>query len=249
MKDVVENHYEVKTNDPRNKVIKLTLLARLKPLPASVSIIKNASLERGEQTGAFNVWPTSSPLVELERNKSATLSLRIKPVVSNGATLKLAAKTPDTVKLRPEGKAYWLDVAIAPMSESGYHSVPITIESSDGNKINVTVSAYIPDENIVVTPRELDLGETTLADANGNMQRRGRLGVRKLVGAFQIKSLSSTLNFLKLEQQTIVAGSNYLIRIGINPAVVVNAGAYKGIIRIETDEGRILEVPVKITLL
>ena len=75
-----------------------------------------------------------------------------------------------------------------------------------------------------------------------------RVGIRKIVGTFHIKAVSSTLPFLKLEQVTMVENSNYLIRITIDAAKPVKAGSYDGVLLIETDGGKRLEVPIKMTL-
>ena len=75
-----------------------------------------------------------------------------------------------------------------------------------------------------------------------------RVGVRKIVGSFHIKTLSSTLPFLKLQQATMVDGSNYLIRITIDAARSLKPGPYEGVMLIETDEGHRVEVSIKLKL-
>jgi hypothetical protein len=251
LKGAIENHYEIKTNDPRTKLIKLTVLASVKPLPDYIKHLGDIGIARGEQVGTFNVWPNARPSLSLERGKSVAFSLRIKPVDSTSATLRLAPETPDYVKLRQDAKQkiYWLDIAVGPFAEPGTKAVPIKLESSYGGNITVNLAVNIPAENFIITPRELDIGEVTLSAAKtSGMLRNGRLGVRKLVGSFKIKSLSSTLDFIKLEQQTIIDGNNYLVRLRIDTAAALKPGAYNGVVRIETDEGQLTEVPIKITL-
>ncbi|HXF39758.1 MAG TPA: hypothetical protein VN687_08605, partial [Blastocatellia bacterium] len=104
----------------------------------------------------------------------------------------------------------------------------------------------VPAENLVTTPRELDFGELTVESAGQTLRR---LGVRKLVGSFEIKSISSTLPFLKFEKVVIVPGSNYLIRVTIDVAKPLKTGAQQGVIVVETDGGKRLEVPIKLKLL
>jgi hypothetical protein len=81
-------------------------------------------------------------------------------------------------------------------------------------------------------------------------RRTGRVGIRKQVGSFQIKSLTSTLAFLKLEKQTIVEGSNYLVRVTLDTTSLPKAGPYTGVIRIETDDSLtpVVEIHVKVIL-
>src|SRR6185369_12191321 len=112
-------------------------------------------------------------------------------------------------------------------------------------EIRVQLMTTVPAENLVVTPRELDFGDLTLAGIGRTVQR---IGIRKIVGSFHIKALSSTLPFLKLQQATMVDGSNYLIRITIDSTRPVKPGAYSGVVLIETDEGHRVEVPIKIKL-
>lgn len=103
----------------------------------------------------------------------------------------------------------------------------------------------VPAESLVATPHELDFGELTLETAKNSLKR---LGVRKVVGSFHIKTLSSSLPFLKLDQVVIVAGSNYLIKVTIDPTKPLKPGPHEGVIAIETDEGHRMEVPVKLKL-
>jgi hypothetical protein len=115
--------------------------------------------------------------------------------------------------------------------------------------LSIPVTVNIQAENFLVTPRQLDFGEVSLADLQSS-PKVGRVGIRKMVGAFHIKALSSTLGFLKLEQQTIVEGSNYLIRARIDSAKLPKAGTYNGVLQIETDDAQFprLELPIKVVL-
>ena len=77
-----------------------------------------------------------------------------------------------------------------------------------------------------------------------------RLGIRKQVGTFQIKSLASSLEFLQVESQALVDGSNYLIRIRFDPAKLPKAATYIGTLRIETTDAARpqLEVLIKVVV-
>ncbi len=97
----------------------------------------------------------------------------------------------------------------------------------------------------MVSPKELDFGEVTLSNVRNSTKR---IGVRKIVGSIHNKTLTTTLPLLKLEQATMVEGSNYLVRVSIDSAKPLKVGAYTGKVVIETDEGKRIEVPVKLTL-
>jgi hypothetical protein len=171
----------------------------------------------------------------------------MRSIDSDAGTLKLGAGAPASWKLRREnGPVYWLEIPIAARASSSL-TAPIVIDLGDNrtSEIAVQLSVTVPAENLVVAPRELDFGELTLASVGGTTQR---VSVRKIVGSFRIKALSSTLPFLKLQQATMVDGSNYLIRIAIDSTKPLKAGAHTGVVVIETDEGQRIEVPVKLKL-
>ncbi|MEK6320194.1 MAG: hypothetical protein AABN33_00780 [Acidobacteriota bacterium] len=222
-------------------------MANVKPLPGYVKRITTADVGRGEVNGAFQIWPTARPVITVEPGERVAIALRIKALAPDAGSLKLAPGAPDTWKLRREANGdYWLDIPIDPASESSSRVVPLVVEQSDGRsrEIRVRLMVNVPAENLIVTPKELDFGEVALASVKGTLRR---VGVRKIVGSLRIKALNSTLPFLKLEQATMVEGSNYLIRITIDPTRPLKAGAYNGVVVIETDERRV-EVPVKLKL-
>ena len=113
-------------------------------------------------------------------------------------------------------------------------------------EIRIELTVNIPVENIVVTPREIDFGAVAISRARDLMKR---VGIRKQVGSFHIKSATSTLAFLRLEQATMVEGSNYLFRVTIDSAKPAKAGKYEGFLTIETDDHHSFQVPVRIILL
>ena len=135
-----------------------------------------------------------------------------------------------------------------PLDAAGSRRVTLVADMADGHarEVRIELLVSVPAENVVATPRELDFGEVPLAKAQGSLKR---VGIRKIVGSFHIKSASSTLPFLKLEQATMIEGSNYLIRVTIDPARRLKPGSYEGLLIIETDEGHRAEVKVKIKLL
>lgn len=198
------------------------------------------------------MWPTARPVITVERGERLTTSLRIRPVAAGSASLKLAAAG-DSIKLRREtnGNGYWLDIATEPATDASPRIIPIALQTSDAaGDLNIQLTVNVQAENLIATPRQLDFGEVSIADLQSGARKVGRVGIRKLVGAFHIKALSSTLGFLKLEQQAMVEGSNYLIRAHIDPAKLPKAGIYNGVLQIETDDAQAphIEVPIKIVL-
>ena len=245
----VERSYEVKTNDPRHPVIKVTLAATVKALPDYVKRIATADLGHGEVIGAFQVWPTARPVISVEAGERLTMSLRIRATAQNASTLKLAADAPETWKLRREPKTgdYWMDMQIDASNGSGARTSTVVVDSGDGRtrEMRIRLTVNVLAENLIVTPKALDFGEVSLAKARTSVQR---VGIRKLVGTFHIKAVSSSLPFLKLEQTTLIENTNYLVRLTIDPARPVKSGTYDGVLLIETDGGNRVEVPVKIKL-
>jgi len=223
----------------------VTVAANVKPLPAYVKRITTADVARGETNGAFQVWPTARPVISVEPGERLTIALRLRALAADAGSLKLGPGAPDSWKLRrdPAGD-YWLDI---PVDAAGARATSLVVDLGEkgSREIRVQLMATVPAENLIVTPKDLDFGELTLSAAGGATKR---LGVRKLVGSFHIKTLSSTLPFLKLQQTTMVDGSNYLIKVTLDPSKPLKPGAYDGVVVIETDEGHRVEAPIKLKL-
>lgn len=249
-----EQHHEIYTNDPRQPVVKLTLAAEVKPLPDFLKRIANANATHGEQVGPFKVWPTAHPSVAVEPGEQLKIALRIRPTSPDSGSLRLATNQDGPYKLRREasGEGYWLDIEIAAASQASGQTIVIAFESSNliAPHLSIPLTINVPAENLIVTPKDIDLGKLSLASLKTGMAKSSRVGLRKLVGTFQIKSLSATLPFIKLEAQTIVDGSNYLIKVSLIAEKLPAAGSYSGTLLIETsDTARPrVEVPVKLTL-
>jgi len=224
----------------------VTVVANVKPLPAYVKRIRSADVARGEPVGGFQVWPTARPAITVEPGEKVSISLRIRPLTADAGTLKLSPDAPASWKLRRESNGdYWLDLGIDGAA-SASRTAPLIVDGSQSSeKIRIQLMVAVPTENLAVTPKELDFGEQNLTSLGRAIQR---FGIRKEVGSFHIKNLSSTLPFLKFQQATMVEGSNYLIRITVDATKPIKAGAFEGTVIVETDEGHKVELPVKIKL-
>ena len=234
----------------------LTLAGDVGPLPDFVKRIGNADLQRGETVGGVKLWPTARPAITIGRGERLTFALRVRSTEPGASELQLSTKPTETIdyKLRREtrGSGYWLDIAVGPFNEPGPH--PATIElrtSADASPpVKVHLSVNVLGENVIATPSSLNVGEILLSSLRAQPKLLGRVGVRKLVGAFRITTISSSLPFIKLEQQTIVEGSNYLIRLNSDADLLPKPGSYSGFLRIETDDSQKprLEVPINVTV-
>lgn len=195
------------------------------------------------------MWPTARPSVTVEAGERLTIPLRIRALAPDSGTLKLAADAPETWKLRrePTSSNYWLDIPIEASGGSGTRNVTINIDAGGGRsrEMRVRLTVDVLAENLIATPKSIDFGEVTPAKTRTAFKR---VGIRKIVGAFHIKAVSSTLPFLKLEQVTMVENSNYLIRITIDATKPLKTGSYDGVLLIETDGGTRVEVPIKVKL-
>lgn len=215
-------------------------------MPAYVKRITTADVARGETNGGFQIWPTARPAISIEPGERLSIALRIRAIKPDAGSLKLGPGAPESWKLKRDAAGdYWLDIAVEAGGASGDRTVPLVVDLGENRsqEIRVQLTATVPAENLVVTPRELDFGELTPERLGGAVQR---ISVRKIVGSFHIKALSSTLPFLKLQQATMVDGSNYLIRITIDPTKLVKPGPYSGTVLLDTDEGHRVEVAVKL---
>ena len=230
-------------------MLKLTVTADIEALPNYVGRIENAAVNQGEELDGFNIWPAIRPRVTLDRSERLTVSLRIRRSNQLAGTLPAQEGSLEGVayKLRQDGATYWLDLAISPPSEVGRRIVPINLKVNEGlvHQLGLAVNMNVEGQGLVASPSVLDLGEKSIDESSGLV---ARVGIRRSTGSFQLRRVSSTLSFLKLETLTVVAGSNYVIRITIAPGSTLPQGAQNGAIVIETDDSSSprLEVPVRI---
>lgn len=228
------------------------MAATIKRVPAFVKQISNAAPATGYDLAGFNFWPAASPIVAAERGEPLNLTLRVRPLA--GGRLQLAPDAPSAYKLRyePDSDTYWLEINFETIADTGMRLAPLIAAGADGSskKLDVQLNINAPVENMIATPRQLDLGEVSLAGLKEPGLRAGRMGVRKLVGSFQITAVSSTLEFLKFDVQKIGRNTNYLITVSLDLSKLPKAGTHTGVVRIDTDDRHTprIEEPVKISL-
>lgn len=248
-----EENYLVYSNDSKNPSITLTVAGNVKPLPAFIKRMGNVDLRRGETVGSFNIWPTARPLVTVDRGERFSFSLRVKLPEGKETEIKLATTElePVACKLRRgSGSQSWLDFDVGPISQPGSISKSVSLETEGSEKATIWLTVIVVAENLTTTPNSIDIPNLSLAGLEVRDRTIGRIGIRKSVGTFRIKTLTSTLPFVKLEQRILVEGSNYLIRLTIDSTKLPKAGPYSGSVRIETDDPvrPLLEIPIKIRL-
>jgi hypothetical protein len=253
----VESTFKIYTNDPRNYLIEIKATANVKPVPAYVKRMSNINLTIGEEIGSFRVWPTAHSEIIVERNERLKISYKIMTDTPQ-QTGKLQLLSNDfkdakySLRYEESSGYYWLDVETEPVGEAGLRTVKISLQSDGTPKqsFDVALTLRVPAESLTFSPSVVDCGEIPLSSLKEYPTKVGRVGIRKAAGVFQIKAITSTLTFLKPEIQTMVTGSNYLIRFSTDPKSLPKPGVYEGLIHIETDDPQQakVDVPIKITI-
>ena len=247
--------YKLYSNDPRHFAFDLKVNGVVKAVPDYIKRIANANITNGEQVGSYRVYPTARPDVTLERGEHFKLTIKIKAQGMEDGDLKIAAPIPDavvTLKKGDTGDQYILEIEPQPLSAGGTRTIKIPLQSTGAKHetLEVVVTLHAPDNSIVFTPDVVNCGEVSLSSLKNEALRVGRVGIRKLVGKFKITAISSSLPFLHAEVQALVDGSNYVVRLNTLTNNLPKAGAYEGVIRVETDDPGYtkLEIPVKIVV-
>jgi hypothetical protein len=251
----LEHEYKVFTNDPKQPVIKLTLTATVKPLPDFIKRLSSPPMAGGEQVGDFKLWPMAYPTIKAERGESLSFGIRVRPINAGPVELDLASKPSGKLdyKLRRDaGGGYWLDVEVKQVEHTGLFTESIVLRSrgTPPAEITVPVTVDVPARNLIITPASVDFGKVAASDLKNGAGRSSRVGIRKLVGTFKIKAVTAAREFFQVQIQEVVPGSNYVIRIGIDPAKVPGPGSHDGVLRVETDdrEKPVIEIPYKLTV-
>jgi hypothetical protein len=261
--------FEFVTNDPDQPRLLLTLKANVKPLPEFVSRMDRPELATGQQEGGFRFWPAAHPRFNVEVGETLEFSLRATmqnpyavvgpqtPAVANDATASRAQALPPgsvKVKVRPAGRddGYWLDVKVGPINKSGLFESPLAIPVEAGDLArdvagSLDVTLMVVDSSVVITPREIDLGELSISSLTGQV---GVMNVRKLFGTFKVLDISSCAMFLKFDVQPLIKEKNYSVRIRAEGGRDATLGRIECPVLIRTDDPRhpSIEAPLKAVL-
>jgi hypothetical protein len=237
----------VSTNDPKMPNFNLTLRVRFKvEVPPGVTPPVTAA----KRIGPFLVEPSDRWIAAAIRGTSTATSLylvnqqdapvRIKEVVQGGDSF-VAQITPIQ-----EGRRYELRVSSNPQLKPGHYAQTLRVVTDNPAnpemQIELDLNVYA---KVFASPSSLVLPAMP-ANAELSNVSWPTVFIRKLRdGGLQIKSCTSTLPFLKTELVTEAEGQVYRIRLTVDQKKVA-AGAYRGVIRIETNDpdSPVLEIPV-----
>jgi hypothetical protein len=105
-------------------------------------------------------------------------------------------------------------------------------------------------DELTIVPATLDLGRLSLAGVKPGLTTLGRVGVRRRLGSFKLKNVSTNLPFLAIETQTMIPDRNYVIRITLAPGAEKIRGEKSGSLYIETDDPKRprVEVPIRMVM-
>ena len=257
--------YELATNDPAHPLITFALVADVKRLPEIYRRLKNGDYLNGQRVSTFEVWPTASPFITMEKGEHLTLPLRVwrgqldvrvantggeAPINKTGMAVgqppsgEMQARLPfppGAVKygIRAAGdkRGFWVDLDITGVDKAGLFEWSANVaDPSTGESFPVGLSALVYEENLIMNPRSLDTGDVSLAALEKSPIIAAQFNLRKMIGSIQIKGVSSSLAFVKGGVQILVDGSNYLIKAYIVANPGVGPGKYEGTLRVETDD-------------
>ena len=236
----------VTTNDPRFASFNLILRARFKVDPPA-----GAPPVGAKKPATFMVEPTDRWIT------SALVGNPIQSkfyVINNDPTpfhvKKVESSSTDFIaSLQPiqEGRRYEITLTTNPTLKPGeYHQKLRILTDSPAMpevpvQLDLTVfpRVFAMPASIIMPPLPVKADLATINWPN--------IQVRKVqANGLKIKSYTSTLPFLKLELLTEKEGEFYQVRLTIDNSKI-KAGAFKGLIRIETNDANVplLEVPVK----
>ena len=157
------------------------------------------------------------------------------------------------IRQGPNPDTYWLDIDIGPIPDAGEFSDTLSIPASGGKLAGLAVSldVTVVDDQFILASSSLDLGDVNIPEQKGDAIDIGRFGLRRALRKFQLKEMSSSLPFVRVSAQPIVAGRNYFIKIKLAGDPSLKPGDYEGNIRVVTDDSDhpLIEVPVKLRLI
>ena len=229
-------------------------------------------LARGERIGSVNVWPTAHPVITIELGERLTAAIRLKPESGDGIivnpTEQRSGASPPAVggnsgakpipddpaafssRVRNEDSAYWLDMNIGPIREPGTYVRRIEVSISGSDKIPVDLTVLVIGDSTLLSTNSIDLGAVSLNELKHGRVHSVRVGLRRVVGTVRVNSIQTSHPFLKAELDTLIPGTNYLIRVSLDPAATLESGSYAGVIRINTDNPNRpkIEIPWKLVV-
>ncbi len=241
----------VTTNDPARATFYLTLRAYFRPVEtADGALGKNTG--NTKVSGVFAIspndrWTTSaltgsSTATTIYLYNRSDKPVQIKQVEAGGSSFKVILSPIE------EGKRYQLSVSTDPALKPGQYSQTVKLltdhPTSAEVKVQLDVTVFakvfaVPNTvSLYKLPFNIDLATLNLP----------LIYVRKVrETGLQLKSVSTTLPFVKLEVKTETEGQFYTIRLILDKSKIEGVGEFKGEIQVETNDAEVpvIKIPVQ----
>ena len=252
----------VTTNDPTYPTFSLVLRAFVKSLPqpqptpvAESPRQPGVYSEAGKRVGSLSISPHDRWMTTTVRGISSTTTLYIFSHETRPVNIKAVVPGGDKFSVRSQpiqaGKRYEMVLATNPALAPGVHkqTLKVLTDSKETPELLVEMEVTVYG-SVFVTPSSLTLPAIT-AEVDPATISLPPIYVRKIRSeGLQIKSVLSTLPFLRLKTTSEAEGLTYKIEISINKAAFPAKGEFKGSIRIETNDpdSPVIEVPIHGTM-
>lgn len=242
----------VATNDPATPNFNLVLHVYFKAPPVTSWPVAPNPAPAGKLSGAFTVSPSNRWISSVISGGTATSRLtfynreaapaHITKVVTEGNDFIATLQTIE------DGKRYELYLATNPGLKVGRHAQTIKLltDNAEGPEIPIEVEVNVF-AKVFATPGAINLPRMS-ASADFSAMRLPVIYVRKLRDAgLKIKTVSSTLPFIKLVLATETEGQVYTIGLSLDKSKMPAPGEFRGKIVIETNDpdAPVIEVPVQ----
>jgi hypothetical protein len=246
---------QVTTNDPAYPSFSLLLRAHFKP-PAPATVQPNAPpkvfSEAGKRIGSLSVAPADTWITSAIRGSSSSTVLYIYSHAGKPIHIKSVVPGGDsfTVNLQPieDGKRYELHLATDPNLKAGKYqqTLKLLTDSPDTPELSLALEANIYPQ-VIATPTAILLPNMPF-EIDPATVKLPEIYIRKIrEGGLKIKTVHSSLPFLRVGVITEDEGKTYKIQLAFDKARMTTKGAFKGVIRIETNDvdSSVIEIPLQ----
>lgn len=246
---------QVTTNDPAYPNFNLLLRAHFKAAEAA-SVQPNAPAkvfsEAGKRVGSLSVAPSDRWITSVIRGNSASSivyiynhdgkPIQVKSVVPGGKAF--------AVKFQPiaDGKRYQLDIASDKDLKPGKYeqTIKVLTDSADTPELSIALEVTVYAQ-VIATPTAIMLPNMPF-EIDPSTVKLPEIYIRKVRdGGLKIKSVHSSLPFLRVSLIAEVEGQIYKIQLAFDKNRKIEKGAFKGVIRIETNDidSSVIEIPLQ----
>jgi hypothetical protein len=242
----------VKTNDPANSTFTLMLRAHFKPnIPAGQPLPPNAAIAIGKAAGPFNVSPNDRWITSVITGGNAKTTLylmnreaapvHIKSVVVEGTDFTAAVQPIE------DGRRYELTLSTNPALKPGSYkqAARVITDSKTAPETTIQMEATVFPK-VFATPSVINLPSVTSATLDS--LTLPVIYVRKVRdGGLKIKSVSSSVAFIKASLSQEAEGQIYSIRLELDRSKVSVPSEFRGTVRVETNDPDVpvLEIPIQ----